>query len=563
MLFWGKKKPLSEKNFKTGLIEIPLENSGEITASIVFVHGLGADRRQTWHYQQAKQSDYNQDDFWPKWLGDDLPGFKVWLFGYEAKKFFLEKGKASSRYDIAKNLLGYLKAKKLEQYPLWFICHSLGGLVVKQMLRVAQDSKEPILDQVKGVVFLATPHVGSDLAKLGEIARIISFNSLQVTKSVKELESHNAGLRELDDWYRKKAEPLRILTLPFYEMYDTWGCKVVDEDSANPKVNNQEECIPVEADHIEIARCRDRESLVYLNIKNFIEDNSEKSSLFQSPKLSQINQQTRQEEIWVQRNQENEEDNQNYQWTHPDLYKQLKKLNFTDECNQVRHYIQNQITIGSFLLCGTKKKGIDILLERLYDQQTYYPIEIDLGGNEGINEELILNKIAQKLEIEAEGKADKVFEKIIEANQEQNILLVLKSIDKILPQDVSNILTNFWGELIRKIEEEGILEKTIVSKSLFLFLVDYQNRYYQTEFSFPFANKLFPDNFTEEDIGNWIEQVRIEWGTNQCDDLSLDCTKAQSIFQESEGMPYQVYRAIYDYFDLAWRQSIFVQKYGM
>ena len=79
-----------------------------------------------------------------------------------------------------------------------------------------------------------------------------------------------------------------------------------------------------------------------------------------------------------------------------------------------------------------------------------------------------------------------------------------------------------------------------------------------------FTDKLFPKNFTEEDIGNWIEQVRIEWGTNQCDSLSLDCTEAQYIFQESaEGVPYQVYRAIYGYFDLAWRQSIFVQKYGM
>jgi triacylglycerol esterase/lipase EstA (alpha/beta hydrolase family) len=51
--------------------------------------------------------------------------------------------------------------------PFVFVCHSLGGLVVKQAIRTADSrraySTETVafLDTVKGVVFIATPHTGS------------------------------------------------------------------------------------------------------------------------------------------------------------------------------------------------------------------------------------------------------------------------------------------------------------------------------------------------------------------------------------------------------------------
>ena len=48
-----------------------------------------------------------------------------------------------------------------------FVCHSLGGLVVKQVLREAAGQSAPrpevavLLRRIKTVVFLATPHTGS------------------------------------------------------------------------------------------------------------------------------------------------------------------------------------------------------------------------------------------------------------------------------------------------------------------------------------------------------------------------------------------------------------------
>jgi predicted alpha/beta hydrolase family esterase len=63
-----------------------------------------------------------------------------------------------------KNVLECLLARReLSDLPLVFVCHSLGGLVVKQVLRAADRRRvygtaeaRALLDSVKGIVFIAT-----------------------------------------------------------------------------------------------------------------------------------------------------------------------------------------------------------------------------------------------------------------------------------------------------------------------------------------------------------------------------------------------------------------------
>ncbi len=291
------------KPIEQGLINILRGEEPTRKADIVFVHGLGGDLRETWHWQKSNQENWNKDNFWPIWLGNDLVKAElpcgIWLFGYDSKKFFLERGQTAPRYDQARLLLGYLQAHNLGQRPIFFITHSLGGLVVKEMLRVAQTHAIPLLEQTRGVVFLSTPHVGSDLAKLVHIISIVSLHLLKETVSVEELQAHNAGLRDLDEWYRINMPKLAIKTLPFYEMDSTWGFRVVDQDSANPKVSNQEFSTPVEADHISIPKCKTTKDLVYRTVKNFIQEVlaispilpivSEKSGESKGQKEQQIN----------------------------------------------------------------------------------------------------------------------------------------------------------------------------------------------------------------------------------------------------------------------------------
>ncbi|NEP84105.1 MAG: alpha/beta hydrolase, partial [Okeania sp. SIO3B3] len=134
------------------------------TGDIVFVHGLAGHPWSTWHPQGKKD---NQDlDFWPFWLGEELQA-NVWTFGYDAPRFGYV-GQGMPRFDLASNLLEYLAVNDIGDRPLIFVTHSMGGLVVKDLIRTAQnfDDKKAIIQQTQGIVFLSTPHQGSHLANL-------------------------------------------------------------------------------------------------------------------------------------------------------------------------------------------------------------------------------------------------------------------------------------------------------------------------------------------------------------------------------------------------------------
>ena len=246
-----------KKTSEVGLLSII--NSPQAVVDIIFVHGLGANRRMTWHHQNQGDSDYDENNFWPRWLGEDLANqgiaANIWLFGYDSKKFFLEVGNTAERYDQARLFLGYLVSKELTKRPIFVIAHSMGGLVVKEMLGVAENQYPQIFEQIRGIVFLATPHQGADIASLVNRLGLGSLN-------MRELQANNADLRRLDEQYVRQASLQNWGTLPFYEMYPTWGIRVVDENSANPRVPNQEPILPVPKDHINIAKCGPKDGLV-------------------------------------------------------------------------------------------------------------------------------------------------------------------------------------------------------------------------------------------------------------------------------------------------------------
>jgi triacylglycerol esterase/lipase EstA (alpha/beta hydrolase family) len=134
---------------------------GGARVNVVFVHGLGGHAYDTWRRGAGDNT------FWPAWLSRDIPGLVAWTLDYEAplSNWF---GTAMPIQDRAKNVLECLLGQReLKGHPLVFVCHSLGGLVVKQVLRAADGrraygaAESTFLDSVKGVVFIATPHTGS------------------------------------------------------------------------------------------------------------------------------------------------------------------------------------------------------------------------------------------------------------------------------------------------------------------------------------------------------------------------------------------------------------------
>lgn len=235
------------------------------TVDIVFVHGLGGDARTTWHPAD------DADSFWPLWLATDFPTFRVRCLGYPAEATkWTAVGGGMALPDRAASVADYLAANGIGRLPIVFIAHSLGGLLVKQILRIADQmsssSLKPLLQQTKGVVFLATPHSGSDLATLADALPLV-----RPTHVAKDLRAHSPYLRELGLWFSHNAERFAIKTAAYYETQSFCGVMVVDPTSADPKLPS---ClpIPVDADHFEVAKPTSFDSAVYQGVVAFLRD---------------------------------------------------------------------------------------------------------------------------------------------------------------------------------------------------------------------------------------------------------------------------------------------------
>jgi hypothetical protein len=114
------------------LYRIPRTGKDEPRADVIFVHGLGGDPFTTWQHSSKRE------DSWPYWLAEEVPEVQVYCLEYEAApaKWL---GPSLPLVERAQNILALLLGKGIGKRPIVFICHSLGGLVIKQMLRKTQD----------------------------------------------------------------------------------------------------------------------------------------------------------------------------------------------------------------------------------------------------------------------------------------------------------------------------------------------------------------------------------------------------------------------------------------
>lgn len=261
------------------LIEISGRTNSVRRGDVIFIHGLGGHPQKTWH----PQGKYDDNNFWPTWLGEDLPDVGIWSLGYEVEPFKW-KGNTMPLADRATNILALLDSYAIGEKPLIFVTHSFGGLLVKQMLRHAQDFGEPrwkaIVEQTRGIIFLSTPHSGSDMASW---IKYIG-NILRTTVSVEELEAHHSRLRELNNLYRNHPHLHRIPMEVYCEKQKTNGILVVNETSADPGIKGVIP-IPMDDDHISICR-PEKKSFLYRRTKKFIQNHLNKLVLPQETKIS-------------------------------------------------------------------------------------------------------------------------------------------------------------------------------------------------------------------------------------------------------------------------------------
>src|SRR5688572_5693815 len=257
-----------------GLSAIVNCESASRAADLVFVHGLGGGSRSTW--MEGKDS----AGFWPLWIGADFPSIGVWTLGYQAD-VSAWTSESMPLADRGTAILETLTNEGIGERPVIFVTHSMGGVLVKQILRHATsfgvDRWESIAHQTRGIAFLATPHAGADLAGFAELARLV----LRTNEQVAELRAHHPRLRELHAWFLNFQGDQKIVCRTFCEtralrpavlgLTLPAGFLVVDQTSAEPHVPG-EVAIPLDEDHVSICKPPDRNAPLYKSLKRFIKE---------------------------------------------------------------------------------------------------------------------------------------------------------------------------------------------------------------------------------------------------------------------------------------------------
>lgn len=240
---------------------------GPKSADAVFFHGLGGNAKTTW---QARLDD--ETSFWPAWLAQDIEGLSVYSVGYEAP-VSRWRGSAMHLTDRATNVLARLTVEPgLANDALILIGHSLGGLLIKQILRTAESEAQndekaaSFLRRVEKIVFLATPHAGSDFATCGDRLRILVRPSAATACLVR----NDPNLRDLNLWYRSWANRQNIANLVLAETKSMRILgMIVKPDSSDPGLAGPRPR-PMDYDHEWICKPLNTTSDIYVALLSFI-----------------------------------------------------------------------------------------------------------------------------------------------------------------------------------------------------------------------------------------------------------------------------------------------------
>lgn len=184
------------------------------TADIIFIHGLGGSAFRTWSWKRLPEN------FWPAWLSEDehLGRCRIHTFGYNSN--FKGEARGLNVVDFAKDLLLQMLNHPGgigRDRPILFVAHSMGGLVVKKAYTLGRIDRRftRMVSSVTGIVFLATPHRGSQYAKI--LSRVLAAGSMLAPPKeyVSALEQDSPTIQDISGVFSHHCEELVLVS--FYE----------------------------------------------------------------------------------------------------------------------------------------------------------------------------------------------------------------------------------------------------------------------------------------------------------------------------------------------------------
>ncbi|VUC31341.1 unnamed protein product [Clonostachys rosea] len=246
-----------------------LHSPAEPLIDIIFVHGLRGGSFKRW----TRSGD--PDLFWPQaWLGRDpeLQGARIHSFGYSSD--WAETGGGNLDInDFGRSLFGHLQTspvlRKGRPNPIILIGHSMGGLVIKKAYLLAQqdENAKSLAGRLKCMFFIATPHRGSDAAKL--LDRVLRASTLGSKSYVTDLQRNSGMITNINDSFRHHVNKLHLWS--FYETEVTikagLSMEIVDKDSAVIGAPH-EHISPLYADHLRVCKFNSVSDPNYITIRN-------------------------------------------------------------------------------------------------------------------------------------------------------------------------------------------------------------------------------------------------------------------------------------------------------
>jgi hypothetical protein len=196
------------------------------------------------------------------WLRDLLPTairvVRVLTFGYDASaSSFYSGGSADRIQQHAQTLVADLQAdRSLEnclQRPIIFICHGLGGILVKKALAYSSTRTSKYVEHLYSIflstfalLFFGTPHNGTDKAGWLVLPHNKGFRhqarSYEESQLLLSVENGSEALQMITDQFAPLMKQFHIFFF-WEELQTKFGAKarfMVEESSAAPMIDNTE-----------------------------------------------------------------------------------------------------------------------------------------------------------------------------------------------------------------------------------------------------------------------------------------------------------------------------------
>lgn len=185
---------------------------------------------------------------------------RIYSFGYNSD-WVKGKNNCLNIHHFGKSLLSALSTKPCLRdggTPIVLIGHSMGGLIIKKAYNLArQDTNfETIAKRIRTIYFLATPHNGSDSAKL--LSDVLQVAGLSYD-FVGELKRNSGTIQSISDDFRNYSTDLDLWS--FYETVELsigslgkfFSRMIVTPDSAVLGFRDEKQT-PMNADHRSICK---------------------------------------------------------------------------------------------------------------------------------------------------------------------------------------------------------------------------------------------------------------------------------------------------------------------